>query len=50
MPSLADLLTIDQCLGLEGTERVAFVGDANNVWRSLRSVRAAGNPELASGT
>ena len=33
--ALADLLTIDQCLGLEGTERVAFVGDANNVWRSL---------------
>ena len=33
--ALADLLTIDQCLGLGGTERVAFVGDANNVWRSL---------------
>ena len=33
--ALADLLTIDQGLGLEGTERVAFVGDANNVWRSL---------------
>ena len=33
--ALADLLTIDQCLGLDRTERVAFVGDANNVWRSL---------------
>ncbi len=33
--ALADLLTISQCIGLERTERVAFVGDANNVWRSL---------------
>ena len=33
--ALADLLTVSQCIGLERTERVAFVGDANNVWRSL---------------
>ncbi|MCY4516436.1 MAG: ornithine carbamoyltransferase [Acidimicrobiaceae bacterium] len=33
--ALADLLTISQCIGLERTERVAFVGDANNMWRSL---------------
>lgn len=33
--ALADLLTISQCIGLERTDRVAFVGDANNVWRSL---------------
>ena len=33
--AMADLLTIAQCIGLERTERVAFVGDANNVWRSL---------------
>ena len=33
--ALADLLTISQCIGLDRTERVAFVGDANNVWRSL---------------
>ena len=33
--ALADLLTIAQCVGFEHTERVAFVGDANNVWRSL---------------
>ena len=33
--ALADLLTISQCVGLERTTRVAFVGDANNVWRSL---------------
>ena len=33
--ALADLLTISECVGLERTTRVAFVGDANNVWRSL---------------
>ncbi len=33
--ALADLLTISQCTGFERTGRVAFVGDANNVWRSL---------------
>ena len=33
--ALADLLTISQCIGLEHTGRVAFIGDANNVWRSL---------------
>lgn len=33
--ALADLLTIKQCIGLDSVERVAFVGDANNVWRSL---------------
>ncbi|MDE0320697.1 MAG: ornithine carbamoyltransferase [Acidimicrobiaceae bacterium] len=33
--ALADLLTISQCIGLERTGRVAFIGDANNVWRSL---------------
>ena len=33
--ALADLLTISQCVGLDRGGRVAFVGDANNVWRSL---------------
>ena len=33
--ALADLLTISQSVGLDRAERVAFVGDANNVWRSL---------------
>ncbi|MXV87243.1 MAG: ornithine carbamoyltransferase [Acidimicrobiales bacterium] len=33
--ALADLLTVSQCIGLDRIERVAFVGDANNVWRSL---------------
>lgn len=33
--ALADLLTISQCIGLGNARRVAFVGDANNVWRSL---------------
>ena len=33
--ALADLLTVSQCVGLDRTERVAFVGDANNMWRSL---------------
>ena len=33
--ALADLLTVSEYIGLERTDRVAFVGDANNVWRSL---------------
>ena len=33
--ALADLLTVSQCIGLDRTPRVAFVGDANNMWRSL---------------
>jgi ornithine carbamoyltransferase len=33
--ALADLLTIDQCLGRLADVSVAFIGDANNVARSL---------------
>jgi ornithine carbamoyltransferase len=33
--ALADLLTIDQCLGRVAGTSVAFIGDANNVARSL---------------
>ncbi len=33
--ALADLLTVSQCIGLDRAQRIAFVGDANNVWRSL---------------
>lgn len=33
--ALADLLTISQCAGLGNGVRVAYIGDANNVWRSL---------------
>ena len=33
--ALGDLLTVAQCIGLDRTQQVAFVGDANNVWRSL---------------
>lgn len=33
--ALGDLLTIAQSIGLHRAQRVAFVGDANNVWRSL---------------
>ena len=35
MQALADLLTIEQEIGLADVGRVAYVGDANNVWRSL---------------
>jgi len=35
MQALADLLTIEQEIGLSEVKRVAYVGDANNVWRSL---------------
>ena len=35
MQALADLLTIEQEIGLSDVGRVAYVGDANNVWRSL---------------
>lgn len=35
--ALADLLTLRQCFGVDGARdrTVAFIGDANNVWRSL---------------
>ncbi len=33
--ALADLLTLRQCLGGLAGATVAYVGDANNVWRSL---------------
>lgn len=33
--ALADLLTLEQCFGEVAGRTVAFVGDANNVWRSL---------------
>lgn len=33
--ALADLLTLQQCLGDLAGRTVAYVGDANNVWRSL---------------
>ncbi len=35
--ALADLLTLRQCFGAEGARGhpVAYIGDANNVWRSL---------------
>jgi len=35
MQALADLLTIEQVIGLKKVGKVAYVGDANNVWRSL---------------
>ncbi len=35
MQALADLLTVEQEIGLEKVGKVAYVGDANNVWRSL---------------
>ena len=35
MQALADLLTIEQEIGLGKVGKVAYVGDANNVWRSL---------------
>ena len=35
MQALADLLTIEEEIGLAQVKRVAYVGDANNVWRSL---------------
>ena len=35
MQALADLLTIEQEIGLSRVSKVAYVGDANNVWRSL---------------
>ena len=35
MQALADLLTMEQEIGLRDIDRVAYVGDANNVWRSL---------------
>ena len=35
MQALADLLTIEQEIGLTKVGKVAYVGDANNVWRSL---------------
>ena len=35
MQALADLLTIEQEIGLNKVGKVAYVGDANNVWRSL---------------
>tara|TARA_B100001123_G_C15202653_1_gene984000 strand:- start:451 stop:1356 length:906 start_codon:yes stop_codon:yes gene_type:complete len=35
MQALADLLTIEQEIGLAKVGKVAYVGDANNVWRSL---------------
>ena len=35
MQALADLLTIEQEIGLSRVGKGAFVGDANNVWRSL---------------
>ncbi len=35
MQALADLLTIEQEIGLSRVGKVAYVGDANNVWRSL---------------
>ena len=40
--ALADLVTLDQCLGAEtfGDRVVAYVGDANNVWRSLAGAAA----------
>ena len=35
--ALADVLTLRQCFGVEGARDhvVAYIGDANNVWRSL---------------
>ncbi len=38
--ALADLLTLRECFGAEGLGRrtVAYIGDANNVWRSLALV------------
>jgi len=35
MQALADLLTIEQEIGLSKVNKVAYVGDSNNVWRSL---------------
>ena len=35
LQALADLLTIEQEIGLSRVGKVAYVGDANNVWRSL---------------
>ena len=35
MQALADLLTIEQEIGLSKVDKVAYVGDSNNVWRSL---------------
>ena len=35
MQALADLLTIEQEIGLDKVAKVAYIGDANNVWRSL---------------
>ena len=35
MQAVADLLTIEQEIGLSRVGKVAYVGDANNVWRSL---------------
>ncbi len=38
--ALADLLTLRECFGAEtlGARTVAYIGDANNVWRSLALV------------
>ena len=39
MQALADLLTIEQEIGLADVGRVAYVGDANNVWQGQFLVR-----------
>ena len=47
--TLADLLTLRQCFGrLEGLT-VAYVGDGNNVCRSLMKAAAAGRPHPPGG-
>jgi ornithine carbamoyltransferase len=44
--ALADLLTIDQCLGGVAGVSVAFIGDANNVARSLGDALALSGASL----
>ena len=44
--ALADLLTIDQCLGGLAGVSVAFIGDANNVARSLGDALALSGAAL----
>ena len=48
--ALADLLTLRQVLGGLGGRTVAYVGDANNVWRSLAKATAMVGMQLRTAS